>query len=132
MCLASNDRDRRDAAVEKGPREGFVGGDVEIREEDEPLAQSCVLPGDRLLHLEQQIRVPPNIVDACDARTGCLVRRVRERTALPRAVLDRDVVTALNELTRTGGRERDAVFVGLDLFRNADLHGATLPCGPCR
>ncbi len=37
-------------------------------------------------------------------------------------VLDDDLVAVMGELARAGRGEADAVFVGLDLLGNADLH----------
>src|SRR5512133_607570 len=98
---------------------------MQVGEEDEPLAKSCVLERDRLLDLEQELGLSPDVVHAGDARPGGLVRGVGEGTALARTGLDHDVVAALHELARARRRQRDAVFVGLDLLRDADLHGAS-------
>jgi hypothetical protein len=67
-----------DTAVRKRPCKRLVGGDVEVREEDEPLAEARVLGLDRLLDLEEEVGLPPRVVDRNDARTGALVLRVVE------------------------------------------------------
>ena len=64
--------DAGDAALDERARQRLVGGDVEVREEDEPLAQAAVLGRDRLLHLEQELRPAPR-------------RPRRRRCARPRA-----------------------------------------------
>ena len=73
-------RDGGDAALDERVRQRLVRGDVQVREEDEPLAQPRVLARDRLLHLEQQLRVP-DVVGRDDARADALVRGVGERAA---------------------------------------------------
>ncbi len=117
--------DGGDAAVDERPRQRLVGGDVEVGEEDEPLAQPRVLGRDRLLHLEQQLGLAPDLVDrrrsARRPRSYCVVR---EGAARPRRRLDEHLVAALDELARAGRRQRDAVLVGLDLLGDADPHGA--------
>ena len=52
-------RDGGDAAVDERARQRLVGGDVQVREEDEPVAQARVLGRDRLLHLQQQLGARP-------------------------------------------------------------------------
>ena len=42
------------------------------------------------------------------------------------ALLDEDLVPVLRQLVHTGGRDRDAVLVVLDLAGDADLHGDDL------
>src|SRR5439155_16699575 len=97
-------------------------------EQDEPFAKTPVLGRDRLLHLEQELRIRPDLVDRCDLRSRPRVRIVRKRAALAGTRLDQDVMPALHELARARGCERDAVLVGLDLLDDPDPHGArTLP-----
>ncbi len=114
--------DRRDSAFDQRPRELLVGRQVEIGEEDEALAQALVLPRDRLLHLQQQFRLAPGLVDRHDLSADRLVRRVREGAARSRARLDEHVVPLLDELAGPRRRQRDAVLVGLDLLCDADPH----------
>ena len=56
-------RNSRDAAVDERARQRLVGGDVQVGEEHEPLPQARILLGDRLLHLEQELGVAPDVVD---------------------------------------------------------------------
>ena len=56
------------ARVDERPGERLVGGDVQVREERQPLAEPRVLGRDRLLHLEQQVARLPDLVDAGDPR----------------------------------------------------------------
>src|SRR6266508_4429829 len=95
----------------KSPRPRLVRGDVEIGEEHEPVAQAVVLRLHRLLHLQQQLGLGPDFVNGGGARARGLVRRVGKSAAVAGARLHDDLVAALNELPRTRGRQRDAVFV---------------------
>ena len=95
---------------------------MEVREENEVGSQPGVLLRDRLLHLEQELGRRPGLVDGRDASAGRLVRCVGERATQPRAGLDQDVVAAAHELARAGGRQGDAMLVGLDLRDDADPH----------
>src|SRR5205823_7354604 len=90
------------------------------------LTTSNVLPFelDWLFHLHDHLAIAPH---------GCGVRRdlgtdpgehfVRESTAHAGSVLDQHTVTGGDELLRSRGHERDAVFVRFDFLRNADFHG---------
>ena len=95
---------------------------MEIREEHETIPQAAVLRLDRLLYLEQELARLPDLVDRDDAGSHGLVDIVGKRAPFPRAGLDEHVVTALDELTCAGRRQRDAVFVGLDFPGHADFH----------
>ena len=104
---------------------------MEIREEDEPLAQARVLRLDRLLDLEEELRVGPHRLDGADLRAGALVVGVGERAPVAGGRLDEHVMAALDELARARRGERDAVLVGLDLFGDADPQsGETLARAP--
>ena len=116
-------RDGGDAAVDERPRQRLVGGDVQVGEEDEALAQPAVLGRDRLLHLQQQLRAAPDLVDRRDPGAVRLVVGVGELAPRAGAGLDDDLVAALDELARPGRRQRDAVLLGLDLLGDADAHG---------
>ena len=89
--------DRGHARVDERPRQRLVGGDVEVGEERQPLAEPPVLGRDRLLHLEQQLARPPDVVDRARCarrparrrrrRTRCPPRRPsRQRTSWPRLI----------------------------------------------
>ena len=115
--------DGGDARVDERAGQRLVGGDVEVGEEGQALAQPRVLGRDRLLHLEQQLAALPDVVDRDDLRADALVGRVGERAARARAGLDRHLVAAVDQLERAGRRQRDPVLVGLDLLGDADPHG---------
>ena len=121
-------RNSPDAAVDECARQRLVGGDVQIREEDEIFAQPRILDRDRLLHLEEQLRLLPDVVEGDDLRARAHVVVVRHRASVAGRRLDEHVVPLLHELARARRRERDAVLVGLDLLGNADPHDArTIP-----
>ena len=82
-------RDGRDPAVDERTRERLVGGEVEVREEHEALAEPRVLGCDRLLHLEQELGLAPRP----RRRTRCArrpprTRRRRTRCPTPAPGLD--------------------------------------------
>ena len=117
-------RDRGHARLDERPREQLVGGDVQVREERQPGPQPRIFGLDRLLHLEQELGAPPDVVDGDDRGAGPLVRVVRESAAHAGLGLDEHVVAALDELARPRRRQRDAVLLRLDLLRNAYPHRA--------
>ena len=103
-------------------RQRLVCGDVQVREERQVLAEPAVLLGDRLLHLQQQLRRAPDLVDRGDPRADGGVGVVGEARADAGVLLDGHLVAALDELERAGGRERDAILALLDLPGNSDPH----------
>jgi len=82
-----------------------------------------VLPGDRLLHLEHEVGDAPDLVRVRDDRRARRdVNVVAERGAGARVLLQVDLVAVADQLAGAGRRDRDSVFVVLDLAGNADLH----------
>ena len=121
-------RDADRAALDQGPRQGLVGGQMEVGEEDEPLPEPWVLLFEWLLHLEDEVGGLPDLVDGRDASADAFVVGVGERASVSRTSLDDELIAALHELAGACRSERDAILVLLDLFRDADLHGArTIP-----
>ena len=59
---------------------------------------------------------------ATTVRAGLAVGVVVHADALPRVVLDDDLVAVRDHLAHAAGHEADAVFQNLDLLRNADAH----------
>ena len=101
----------------------LVGGEVEVREEDLTLPDLGPLGTDGLLHLHDHLGAGPDLVGrGHDLAAGGLVEVVGEATAEPGVGLDDDLVTGTGKGFRAGRGERDAVFVGLDLFGYADEH----------
>src|SRR5207244_2579337 len=73
----------------------------------------------RLLHLDDQLGFLPGIADA---RAGLLVGGIRGADAAAGVRLRHHLVAVRHQLAHRGRRQADAVFVGLDLFRDADDH----------
>ena len=124
--------DPGDAGVDQRPRQRLVRGDVEIREEREPLPQAGILALDRLLHLEQELGPRPDLLHVGEPGADGGVRLVGEPGAGSGVLLDEDLVPALDELERPGGRQGDTVLPRLDLFRDPDPHGARDDTAPPR
>ena len=102
-----------------------VGGEVQVGEEHLPGPQQLDLLGLRLLDLQHHVGLAEHRRGVGhDARALRLVIVVGDRAALAGAGLDEHLVAALGQLAHAGGRERDAVLVGLDLGGDADLHRA--------
>ena len=85
-------RDGGDPRLEERAGQRLVGGDVEVGEERQPFAQPRVLGRDRLLHLQQELRGRPDLLDVGEPRTHRGVRLVGEAGPDARPVLDDDVV----------------------------------------
>ena len=58
-----------------------------------------------------------------DRRARLAVGVVVHADALPRVVLDDDLVAVRHQLAHAARHEADAIFEDLDLFRDADAHG---------
>ncbi len=120
-------RDPGDPGRDECTRQRLVGGDVQVREQRQALPESGVLLRDRLLHLEQQLGRPPDVVDRSHPGADGSVGRVRETRPDPGALLHDDLMAALDELERPGGRESDAILALLDLPGDSDPHrGGTI------
>ena len=117
-------RDCSDSRVDEHSGQRLVGGDVEVGEKRQALAEPRILRRDRLLDLEQQVSAAPHLVDGDDRRARPLVGLVGESAARARVGLDEHVVPTLNELAGAGRRQRDPVLLRLDLFGYADAHRA--------
>jgi len=88
-----------------------------------------VLLLDRLLDLEQQVGVGPDVVGlGDDLRPGGHVVGVRDRGALACGVLDQDRVPGADQLRHPGRGERDPVLTVLDLSGDPDAHDLRLLC----
>ena len=108
--------------AEQRVRQRLVGGDVQVREQRQILAEPGVLLCDRLLHLQQELRRAPHLVDRGDPRADRGVGVVGEARADAGVLLDGDLVAVLHELERACGREGDAILALLDLPGNSDPH----------
>ena len=99
---------------------------MQVGEQHLARAQHLDLGRLRLLDLQDQVGLGEHRLRVGhDARALGLVVGVGDRAALAGARLDQDLVAALDQLARARGRQRDAVLVGLDLGRDADLHAPT-------
>ena len=81
--------------------------------------------GERLLHLEQRARTSPQ-TSSTDAIRAPTASYAASGNALPSPAPASTSTSwpRSDELARAGGRQRDAVLVGLDLLGDADPHGA--------
>ena len=109
------------AALDEHARQRLVGGEVEIREEDELRAHMAELFAARLFHHEHELRRPRDVGGA-EMRARGDVGGVVDAAAASGAALDDHLVAVRNERCRAARRERDAILVGLDLLRDADSH----------
>ena len=116
-------RDAGGTAVDEGVGQLLARGQVQVREEDEVVAEQRVLGGKWLLDLEDELRSCPDLGGGGEPGADRLVRGVGERAPLARPALDENLVAVADELPCARGCERDPVLVGLDLGDDADLHG---------
>ena len=101
----------------------LLGGQVEVGEQHQALAEVRVLGGDGLLDLHDHVGPAPNggrVLDEAGAGLG--VFGVRDAGADARAVLHQDGVALPGELVDAGGRHGDPEFVVLDLLGNTNDH----------
>ena len=95
---------------------------VEVRERL-ALPQPRVLGLDRLLDLQQQLRLFPHLIGAVEQLSaGPFEVGIGDRRTLARTGLDDHLVTAVNQLGDARGGDGDSVFVVLDLGRDSDAH----------
>ena len=107
---------------EQRRRDGRVGGEVQIGEEGEVLAEVTELGRLRLLHLADEVGRPGGLrVDALGPCGGEIA--VGEAGAVACSFLDEDAVAARRQLAHAVGGHRDAVLARLDLGGDADDHG---------
>src|SRR5262249_25963912 len=100
--------------------------EVQIGEEGLAVADAYDLLGQRLLDLEDQLGLSPQLanVDELRARRGELL--VPEAAAHARAGLHEDVVACIGEGAGARGGEGDPLLADLDLLRHADDHVVTM------
>ncbi len=116
--------DGGDPGLDERARERLVRGDVQVGEQREAFAEVRVLLRDRLLHLQEEIRATPDVVDRHERGPGALVRRVGKRATGARARLHEHLVPALGELSCACRGQSDPGLLRLDLLRNAYPHRA--------
>ena len=118
-------RDRGDPARDQRARQRLVGRDVQVREEDQALAQprgtrtrSAPSPSARAPSVSQT-----SSTDTIRAPTRSYASSGNAEPT-PAPVSIDDLVPGADQLERAGRRQRDAVLVRLDLLGDADPHGA--------
>jgi hypothetical protein len=114
--------DRHDPARHQLAREIGGRGEVQVAEQHLPVAQPADLDRLRLLDLDDEVGRVGLGGGADDRRAGVAVGAVGKARRSPGAGLDADPMTGLRQLQRAFRRERDAVFMVLDFFGNADVH----------
>src|SRR2546428_4803844 len=92
---------------------------MQIGEEHLPFAQLAALLGLRLFHLDDELGLRPGIADL---RTRFFVGGVRRADAGAGIRFDDHLMAVRGHLAHGRRRQPDAVFVGLDLLRNTELH----------
>src|SRR3954464_9634653 len=97
---------------------------MQVREEDEAFAESPELLLQRLLDLEHEVGAIPDLLDSGGRGADCFVGGVGERAPFAGPALDDDFVPFLHQFACARRRQRDAVFIGLDLLDDADFHRA--------
>ena len=116
---------------------GLVGGEVEVGEQDLTGPQHGDFGGLRFLDLNDQVgRLEQGGRRVGNRCAGRSIGVVTEADAGSGIMFDADGVAELDEFPDAGRGQTDAVFMGLDLFRNADFHEVascplTCPERPC-
>ena len=96
---------------------------MQIGEQRLAVAHAVVFGLDRLLDLQQQLRLGPHLVGAADQLGAYpLEVGVGDRRTLTRAGLDDHLVAAVDQLGHTGRGDGDSILVVLDLGRDSDAH----------
>ena len=101
-----------------------IGREMQVGEQDLPLAEPLALFGERLLDLHDHLGLREDVgrrVD--DSAAGADIFLVRRPRAEAGRSLDDDLMAVIDELGDRGRRHADPEFVVLDLLGNADEHG---------
>ena len=115
--------DGGDAGVDQFLGQLRLGGQVQVREEDQALAEAVVFGLDRFLDLHDHVGAAPDVVGfGDDLGAGDRVFLVRDAGAQARAALDEDHVAVGAEFVDASSGDGDAEFVVLDLFGYTDDH----------
>ena len=124
--------DRGDLRFHQCSGQVRLSGEVQVGEDEQVLAEVVVLARDRLLHLEQQVRLGPGLVGACrDRCSRRRVLRVGDGRPFAGSGFDGDPVPVGHEIVDSSGGYRNPELVVLDLPGDGDLHcSPALPtCG---
>jgi hypothetical protein len=119
--------DRGDATVQQVAGLVGVGGEVEVGEEHLPLAQALAFDGLRFLDLHDHLGFGKDLLGGVEnqAANGA-VMVIGEASTHARPGFDQDLMAIDDGLASGVGRDTDAEFLRLYLFRATDLH-AFLP-----
>ena len=91
-------RDRDRPRLDARSRKRFIGGKVEVREEDLALAHERPLGFDGLLYFHEHLSTRPHFVGGLEYhRTGVLIEVVGEAAARPGALFNEDLMASLRE-----------------------------------
>ncbi len=111
------------AVVHKSLRELRLRSEVKVRDQDLASLEERVLLRQRLLHLDDHIRLLEDAPMVIKDFSACFtVLLVSDSAPKACARLDQDPVAALCKLFDAGRDHRDAVFAVHNLFWNADYH----------
>jgi hypothetical protein len=101
---------------------------VQVGVENLAFAEEGILLGERLLHLHDHVGALEDLAGGGDdLGAALLVILVRDSGAEAGVLLDEDGVAVLTERADARQDHADAVFLVLDLLRNADDHRLSLP-----
>ena len=98
------------------------GGEVEVGEEDLARAEPRVFGVHRLLDLQDELRLAPDLLDAGQPGSDRAVVLVADPAAGPGSPLQQDPVAGLGEGADARRRQRDALLARLDLAGDTDDH----------
>ena len=115
--------DGGDAGVDERLGQFRLGGQVQVREQDQALAEAVVFGLDRFLDLQHHVGAAPNVVGlGDDLGTGDRVFLIRDAGAQASAALNENLVAVGAEFVDARCRDGDAELVVLDLFGYTDDH----------
>ena len=113
-------------------RERTVGGEVEIGEEGQVLAEEVVLRSDGLLDLDEKLGVGPGLGLFHELGAGLLVVVGGEAGTGAGIAFDEDVVPVPYEDGDAGRGETDPRFLRLGFLDGRDAHGDVFRWMKCR
>jgi len=123
-------RDRRGAGGQQRCGLGLVGREVQVGEQHLVRPKEAVLGSDRLLDLQQQVGLAPDVGSRLDDRgAGRAVVGIGDRGTGAGSGLHEHLVAALREVVNAGRGDGHPVLLALDLCRDADLHCCCLSLG---
>src|SRR5206468_2674911 len=115
-----------DPALRELERELALRREVQVRVQDQALAEEAELGRLRLLHLHDHVRGPSLGCAVDEQRARARVQIIGDAAPEARAVLHAHLVPSRDELPHAGGRHPHAVLARLDLLWNADSHPAIM------